>query len=204
MASCDSFLWLDIHQEFVQHPMVYCPQPHQMVPLDRSVCGPWQILSLVHKDYPTSLLGLTNLDLWAVLPCPSPLLALPQDSQSPFPCRDVSGGTDPHCSSCKLLQAGLGIWLLSTVADTFHGSLRGHDRDHEARNLKYLPCVCLVMQWCLTLCDTMDRIAHQAPLSMGILQARILECVAMLSSRGSSQPRDRTQVFCIVGRFFTI
>ena len=37
---------------------------------------------------------------------------------------------------------------------------------------------------------------------MGILQARIL--VAMPSSRGSSQPRDLTQVSCIVGRFFTI
>uniref|UniRef100_A0A4W2F4Z9 Phosphoinositide phospholipase C n=1 Tax=Bos indicus x Bos taurus TaxID=30522 RepID=A0A4W2F4Z9_BOBOX len=38
---------------------------------------------------------------------------------------------------------------------------------------------------------------------MGILQARILECVAMPSSRGSSQPRDQTQVSCIAGRFFT-
>jgi len=39
---------------------------------------------------------------------------------------------------------------------------------------------------------------------MGILQARILKWVAMLSSRRSSQPRDRTQVFCITGGFFTI
>ena len=39
---------------------------------------------------------------------------------------------------------------------------------------------------------------------MGIPQARILERVAMLSSRGSSQLRDRTQVSCIAGRFFTI
>ena len=39
---------------------------------------------------------------------------------------------------------------------------------------------------------------------MGILQARILEWVAMLSSRGSSRPRDRTQVSCIAGGFFTI
>ena len=36
-------------------------------------------------------------------------------------------------------------------------------------------------------------VAHQAPLSMGILQARILEWVAMPSSRGSSQARDQTQ-----------
>ena len=36
-------------------------------------------------------------------------------------------------------------------------------------------------------------VARQAPLSTGILQARILVWVAMLSSRGSSQPRDQTQ-----------
>ena len=37
-------------------------------------------------------------------------------------------------------------------------------------------------------------VTYQAPLSMMILQERILEWVAMPSSRGSSQPRDRTQV----------
>ena len=37
----------------------------------------------------------------------------------------------------------------------------------------------------------------------GILQARILEWVAIPFSRGSSQPRDQTQVSCISGRFFT-
>ena len=37
---------------------------------------------------------------------------------------------------------------------------------------------------------------------MGILQARILEWVVMTSSRGSSQPRDRTQVSHIAGGFF--
>ena len=45
---------------------------------------------------------------------------------------------------------------------------------------------------CLTLCDPMDCIVH------GILQARILEQVAFPFSRGSSQPRDRTQVSHIV------
>ena len=37
----------------------------------------------------------------------------------------------------------------------------------------------------------------------GILQARILEWVTFLFSRGSSQPRDWTQVSHIAGRFFT-
>ena len=47
-------------------------------------------------------------------------------------------------------------------------------------------------------------VAHQAPLFRGILQARILEWVAMTSSRESSQLRDRTQVSHIAGRFFII
>ena len=37
----------------------------------------------------------------------------------------------------------------------------------------------------------------------GILQIRILEWVAIPFSRGSSQPRDRTQISLIAGRFFT-
>ena len=46
-------------------------------------------------------------------------------------------------------------------------------------------------------------VAHQAPLSMGILQARILEWVAMPFSKRSSQSRDSTQVSRIAGGFFT-
>ena len=38
----------------------------------------------------------------------------------------------------------------------------------------------------------------------GISQARILECVAISFSRGSSQPRDQTWVSCIAVRFFTV
>ena len=47
-------------------------------------------------------------------------------------------------------------------------------------------------------------IANQATLSLGILQARILEWVVMPSSRGSSQPRNKTCISCIAGRFITI
>ena len=52
-------------------------------------------------------------------------------------------------------------------------------------------------QLCLTLCDPMDYTVH------GILQARILEWLAIPFSRGSSQPRDWTRVSCIAGGFFT-
>ena len=47
-------------------------------------------------------------------------------------------------------------------------------------------------------------VARQTPLSIGILQARLLEWVVMTSSRGSSQPRDQTQNSCVAGSFFTI
>ena len=46
--------------------------------------------------------------------------------------------------------------------------------------------------------------ARQTPLSMKLLQARILQWVDMPSSRGSSQPRDQTQVSRVAGGFFTI
>ena len=61
----------------------------------------------------------------------------------------------------------------------------------------------LVTQSCLTLCDPMDCSPPGCSVH-GILQARILEWVAMPSSRGSSQPRYQTQVSRIAGRFFTI
>ena len=54
-----------------------------------------------------------------------------------------------------------------------------------------------VAQSCLTLFNLMDYTVH------GILQNRILEWVAFTFSRASSQPRDRSQVSCIAGRFFT-
>ena len=55
----------------------------------------------------------------------------------------------------------------------------------------------------LTLCDPMDS-SPPGPSVQGILQARILEWVAIPDSRGSSQPRDQTQVSRVVDRFFTI
>ena len=48
------------------------------------------------------------------------------------------------------------------------------------------------LQSCLTLCDPMDYSLTGCSVH-GILQARILEWVAMPSSRGSSQPRDQTE-----------
>ena len=83
-------------------------------------------------------------------------------------------------------------------------SLVGYSRTHEKRVLmgghqewdttEWLTHMhAKLLQSCLTLCDPMD---YSLPGSSvhGILQARILEWVAMSFSRGSLQPRNRTQV----------
>ena len=59
-----------------------------------------------------------------------------------------------------------------------------------------------VAQLCLTLCDPMDCSPPGSSIH-GILQERILEWVAISFSRGSSWPRDRTQVPHIACRLFT-
>ena len=60
-----------------------------------------------------------------------------------------------------------------------------------------------VAQLGLTLCDPMDCSLLGSSVH-GIFQARVLEWVAISFSRGSSQPRDRTQVSRIAGRHFTV
>ena len=64
-------------------------------------------------------------------------------------------------------------------------------------------CILSCSVSCLTLCDPMDCSPPGSSVH-GISQARILEWVAISFSRGSSRPRNRTQVSCIAGIFFTV
>ena len=68
--------------------------------------------------------------------------------------------------------------------------------------IKYVKMKILVAQSCPTLCDFMNYSSPDS--SVQILQARILEWVAIPFSRGSSQPRGQSRVYCIAGRFFTV
>ena len=86
------------------------------------------------------------------------------------------------------------LFILSVSLRSHLGSFTFH-----LPNGFYISCPILkvkVTQSCLILCDSMDYTVH------GILQARILEWVAFPFSRGSSQPRDQTQVSHSAGRFF--
>ena len=91
-----------------------------------------------------------------------------------------------HCfslASCRMLN--LRIWFSSVQWEL----------QYQCWSHRICVCVCarLVAQSCPTLCNPMG---YSLPGSSGcgILQARILEWVAIAFSRGSSQPRDRTQV----------
>ena len=63
-------------------------------------------------------------------------------------------------------------------------------------------CTLSWLQSCLILCDPMDCSLPGSSVH-GILQARIMEWVAIPFSKAPSRPTDRTLVSCIAGRFFT-
>ena len=80
------------------------------------------------------------------------------------------------------------------------GALNWQSKDIYAR---ILPPASMCTQLCLILCDPTDCSPPGSSL-LGILQARILEWVTIPFSRGSSWPRNWTQVSCIAGWFSTL
>ena len=89
--------------------------------------------------------------------------------------------------------------FIQIKAQTFKGLMYSLPCPHF---LLLSPCV-LVAQSCLTLCNPTDCSPTGSSVH-GILQARILEWLAIPFSRGSSQFGDQTLVPCIAGRFFTV
>ena len=94
-------------------------------------------------------------------------------------------------------KGGRDSWIIVTLGVP---SVQGHKLPQTQELWTYLslflPSV-KATQLCTILCDPMDYTVH------GILQARVPEWVAFPFSRGSSPPRNRTQVFRIADGFFT-
>ena len=85
----------------------------------------------------------------------------------------------------KFIQGWFGVHYSPSQLDELH------------EHFKY--CVCSVTKSCPTLCDPVDCSLPGSSVH-GILQARILEWIAIFSSRGYSRLRDQTlisEVFCI-------
>ena len=114
----------------------------------------------------------------------------------------------PDSSVHGILQAR----ILERVAISYsRGSSQARDETSVSRivgssftteppgKILYIACMpANSLQLCPTLCNPMDCSLPGSSVH-GILQARILEWVAMPSSRGSSQSRDQTCVSCIAG-----
>ena len=80
---------------------------------------------------------------------------------------------------------------------TVHGATESDTAEQRCPRVTWLKMKVKVTQSGLTLCDSIHYTVH------GILQARILEWVAVSFSRGSSQPRNRTGVSRLAGGFLT-
>ena len=125
---------------------------------------------------------------------------------------DFSDGSDGKESACNAGDPGSILGSGSSSAEgngdplqflpgEFHGqrSLAGYSPQYskELDMAEWLHNLLVESESCSVVSDSLQP--HELP---GILQARILEWVAFPFSRGSSQPRDWTQVYCIADRFF--
>ena len=125
------------------------------------------------------------------------------------------------CLACSLLLPGLlqlDLWTLSVKQHRLHRPIPLFSSPFLALQLCWhithllLRACLLYLHACMLSCSsqvllflTQWIVAHQAPLCMGILQVRILEWVAISSSRGSSPPRIKPASHMsptVVGRFF--
>ena len=101
------------------------------------------------------------------------------------------------------------IWYMYTVE--YYSAIKKNEimpfvttwMDLEIIVLSEVAAAAKSLQSCPTLCDHIDGSPPGSPVP-GILQARILEWVAMPSSRGSARCKDQNQVSHITGGFFTV
>ena len=111
-----------------------------------------------------------------------------------------------RCALSKLPQAheSLQAYPLPSISLLAPSILLDEEKENQ-RGEVLKSCVCVLSGFShVWLFATPWTAAHQAPLSMEIVQTRILEWVVIPSSRGSSQPRGQTQVSHTAGGFFTV
>ena len=130
-------------------------------------------------------------------------------------CLHAWGGEDraylATTQSQSLTAELLGLWrqawiecgLSTTCFSGRHSAGTQGDEGNETRFSPLVAAAVLVTQSCPTLCDPVDCSPSGSSVHW-VLQARILEWVAIPFSRGSSWPRGQTWVSCIAGRIFTI
>ena len=162
----------------------------------------------LHCSLPGSLsLGFYRQEYWSGLPFPT-LGDLPDSGIKPTSLALQVDSLPLSSGESPLRGYVYGMLLILSLSSSW--TIRGSLTSLILSPNLLLPYILVLYVLCcayllshIQLFVTPCTVAHQGPLSMGILQARILEWVAFLFFRVSSQPRDRTQVSCIGSRFFT-
>ena len=120
---------------------------------------------------------------------------------------EIQGGSFPACLRARQGAPLQGVplrmlWTPSSALQCLVTPLTSALTFSPLQSTKVITASVLATQSYPTLCDPVDCSPPGSSVR-GILQARILEWVAISFSRGSSQPRDRTWVCYIAGRLFT-
>ena len=115
------------------------------------------------------------------------------------------GGVGRGCRGIiRAKQRTMVVHLLhSCLKAAFQGGKGLQETQPPGLAVKPGPSTWLQSNVLVTLCDPLDCSPPGSSVH-GISQARILEWVAISSSRESSPPRDQTQISCTSGRFFTV
>ena len=129
-------------------------------------------------------MGFCRQEYWSGLPCPPP-------GDLTNPGMELTSLRSPALAG-RFFTASA-IWKAQKLWKSFHQLY------HSVIYMQCMPAKSL--QSCLTFCNHMDCSPPGSSVH-GILQKRIMEWVAISSSRGSSQPRDRTHVSCIGWQVF--
>ena len=98
------------------------------------------------------------------------------------------------------------LWEIGKDREAWHAAIHGVTKTQiwlGNSTTKVCSNKCCAVRSCSVMSNSWTPWTMEAPLSVEILQARILKWVSMPSSRRSSHPKDRTQVSCIAGGFFT-
>ena len=145
-------------------------------------------------------MGFSRQEYWSGFPCPSPPSRMALGKSFGF----LTSGFTVTLSipSVFFVRAILFCAYLLTYYHLMSTLCAGRVQSLESQSERQFSDQTTIVkvkvaQLHLTLSDPMDYTVH------GILQARILEWVAIPFSRGSSQPRDWTQLSHIAGEFFT-
>ena len=147
----------------------------------------------------------------SVIPFSSCLQSFPASRSFPVSRLFSSGGKSIGASaSASVLPVNIQDWFPLEFTKTFIFITRAYlsCQNKKSRLLVSFLAYCLESESVSrsVMSYSLQPIDHNPPGSSvhRILQARIWEWVAILSSRGSSPPRDYTQVSLIAGRFLTV